>query len=226
VPEDTENHDLSTQERLLGSAARIFARKGYHEATVAEICEAAGANIAAVNYYFRSKENLYVEAWRHAFATSAAKYPPDGGVPADAPAPERLKGYVRAVMDRIGDPECHEFEFVHKEMANPSGLLAEAMAESVEPILGALDRIVGELLGEAANQKTVALCLMSIRAQCFGPMLHERQRRTTPAVGKQIPVPPPLPTSVDEYADHVVRFSLAGVEAIRRQFSQQAEETP
>ncbi|RXF57379.1 TetR family transcriptional regulator, partial [Enterococcus faecalis] len=39
-------------------------------ATVAEICARAGANIAAVNYYFGGKVALYQEAWRHCLAES------------------------------------------------------------------------------------------------------------------------------------------------------------
>ena len=52
---------------LLKVACKVFADKGYRKATIAEICKRAGVNIAAVNYYFRSKERLYVEAWRAAF---------------------------------------------------------------------------------------------------------------------------------------------------------------
>jgi AcrR family transcriptional regulator len=44
--------------RLLEAALRIFAEKGVHAASVREITEAAGANIAAVNYYFGSKSAL------------------------------------------------------------------------------------------------------------------------------------------------------------------------
>ena len=60
----------STRTRLLGAAASVFARKGYGEATVAEICDEAEANISAVNYHFGSKEELYRSAWRHAFINS------------------------------------------------------------------------------------------------------------------------------------------------------------
>jgi len=80
----TKTHE--THDRLLDAAGAVFAEKGYHHATVAEICERAGANIAAVNYYFRSKDNLYVEAWREAFQRSVRAHPPDGGVAADGGA--------------------------------------------------------------------------------------------------------------------------------------------
>lgn len=47
-----------TRERLLQAALRVFADRGIDAATLREITEEAGANIAAVNYYFRSKDEL------------------------------------------------------------------------------------------------------------------------------------------------------------------------
>ncbi len=50
--------DADTRDRLLDAALRIFADRGIASATLREITEEAGANVAAVNYYFRSKEEL------------------------------------------------------------------------------------------------------------------------------------------------------------------------
>ena len=49
------------KEKLLTAACDIFMEKGFRGTTVAEICACAGTNIAAVNYYFGSKEALYQE---------------------------------------------------------------------------------------------------------------------------------------------------------------------
>lgn len=50
-----------TRERIITAAELLFARQGYAATSVREITEAAGVNIAAVNYHFGSKENLLVE---------------------------------------------------------------------------------------------------------------------------------------------------------------------
>ncbi|WP_137389049.1 TetR/AcrR family transcriptional regulator [Rhodoligotrophos defluvii] len=50
--------EIDTRERLLDAALRVFADRGIDAATLREITEAAGANIASVNYYFRSKDEL------------------------------------------------------------------------------------------------------------------------------------------------------------------------
>lgn len=204
-----------TRRQLLRAASEVFAAKGFREATVAEICKKANANAAAANYHFGGKEALYLESWRHAFAKSLKTYPPDGGVPGDAPVEERLRGRIHAIMRRIIDPESHDFDILHKEMASPTGLLAGVIQDSVEPILRGLISVVRELLGEEASEGQVQLCLMSIRAQCFGPLLRERHRKMD-ASTRQLPGPGPDMEDVGALAEHVTRFSLAGVREIRR----------
>lgn len=203
-----------TRGNLLAAASKIFAAKGFQQTTMAEICKKAGANTAAANYHFGSKEALYVASWRYCFEQSLALYPPDGGVPAPAPAEERLRGRILSIMRRITDPQSHDFDIVHKEMASPTGLLGGVMQEAMAPIFRDLAGLVRELLGTNAAAEDVQLCAMSIRAQCFGPLLRERRRKmagqSLPSTGVE-----PLLDDVETLADHVTRFSLAGIRAAR-----------
>lgn len=48
-----------TQERLLEAALDVFGRDGYEAATTRAIAREAGANIAAIPYYYNGKEGLY-----------------------------------------------------------------------------------------------------------------------------------------------------------------------
>lgn len=52
---------MDTRDQLLAAAERLFAEKGVASVSLREITSAAGANVAAVNYYFGSKENLVRE---------------------------------------------------------------------------------------------------------------------------------------------------------------------
>ena len=205
-----------TRRQLLISASEVFAVRGFRGATIAEICRKAKANSAAANYHFRNKETLYVESWRFAFEQSLQTYPPDGGVPEDSPVEERLRGRILAIMRRIVDPRSHALDIVYKETANPTGLLAGAIPQALEPIFRGFTLIIRELLGPEATEQQVLLCLMSIRAQCFGPLMRERRRKMAS--------PDPLPSSsewdlddLETLVDHVTRFSLAGIRAIRSQ---------
>jgi hypothetical protein len=142
-------------------------------------------------------------------------YPPDGGVAPDAPVEERLRGRILSMMRRIIDPGSYDLDIVHKEMANPTGLLTSAIHESIEPIFRDFAFIVRELLGEEATDQDVRLCHMSIKAQCFGPLLRERHRKMAPP-GLHLPDPEPILEDVVTLADHVTRFSLAGIHEVAR----------
>jgi AcrR family transcriptional regulator len=202
-----------TRQRLLVAASEVFAEKGFWEATHAEICRKAKTNIAAVNYHFGTKENLYVEAWKYAFERSMEAYPPDGGVAAGAPAKDRLRGQIVALMHRVGDPDNHEVEIIHKEMANPTGLLTETLRRVMETMRSSTRSIIAELLGDGVGELQTDLCEMSVMSQCMGPMLRLRHVRKSPEV--QPPGPLPFDLSVEDLADHVVQFSLAGIGGIR-----------
>ena len=211
-----EKQESGTRAQLLESACKVFAEKGYRDATIAEICEQAGANIAAVNYYFRDKETLYSEAWRLAFRRSLEAYPPDGGIPANASAEERLRGRIISLVQRIINPENHEFEIVRKELANPTGLLEEVMRESIEPLAKSLSGLVRELLGDNAPELHIRLCQMSIMAQCLHPMMRRRFHKLFADGSAQAGAPLQRGSGVEVIAEHVIRFSLAGIKEIRQ----------
>src|SRR5262249_22097508 len=96
-------HD-DTQERLLRAAGELFAEKGFEGTTVREICQRAGAgNIAAVNYYFRDKERLYIEAVKSACSRQAENFPIPDWPPATSPA-VKLRDFIRVLVHRmLGD---------------------------------------------------------------------------------------------------------------------------
>lgn len=209
----------STRESLLSAAVAVFARKGYRAATIAEICKPAKANIAAVNYHFGDKETLYKEAWRKAFHQSLEKYAPDGGVKADASAEQQLYGRILALLLRFSDPKNYAFEMMQKEMVNPTGLLHDVLHESLEPLRQDFSGIVRRLLGPKCGEKQVFLCMRSVHSQCFDATIGDRHRRAFARAGAKS-VPRHEKVSIEETAEHIAQFSLAGIREIRRQVEQ------
>jgi AcrR family transcriptional regulator len=51
--------DTTTEEKIKEAARTVFTQKGYHGTKTRDIAEAAGINLALLNYYFRSKEKLF-----------------------------------------------------------------------------------------------------------------------------------------------------------------------
>ena len=77
-----------------GAAPRLVPRTN----SVALFCR---ANVAAVSYHFGGKEDLYAAALEDCARSAIAKYPPDLGVSADAPAEKRLHAFVRSLLLRM-----------------------------------------------------------------------------------------------------------------------------
>ncbi len=51
----------STKEKILKVSHKLFADKGYNGTSVREIAKESEVNIAAINYHFQNKENLYLQ---------------------------------------------------------------------------------------------------------------------------------------------------------------------
>ena len=199
---------VKTHKSLLAVASEFFAEKGYRDTTIAEICQRAGTNIAAVNYHFGDKETLYREAWRHSFLKSIKAHPPDGGVSDDAPPEERLRGQVAALLHRIADENNREFLLVQKELANPTGLLEEVMQEEIRPLQERIRILIRELLGPHISDIRVRFCEISIISQCINPVVVRRGREG----GNDLPGI----DDIEAYSEHVIEFSLGGIGAIRK----------
>ncbi|MDD1611070.1 MAG: CerR family C-terminal domain-containing protein [Methylococcaceae bacterium] len=203
---------LKTQERLLIAASRMFADKGYQETTIAGICEQAQTNIASVNYHFKDKENLYLQAWRYAFQQDLKNHPSDGGIAEDTNAEQRLAGRIRSLIARIADPDSHFFAIVYKEMALQTNLLEKIMEQEINPERLAMIALITELLGKNATQKQIQFCHASIISQCFH-LLKVKHLKVSDATRDYV-------MDLNDaalYAEHVVAFSLAGIKAIREQ---------
>lgn len=54
-----DHQELSTEDKILLAASKIFTEKGYAGTKTRDIAEEAGINLALLNYYFRSKEKLF-----------------------------------------------------------------------------------------------------------------------------------------------------------------------
>jgi len=121
-----------TRQRVLNAAAQVFAQKGYRDATVAEICERAGANVAAVNYYFGDKERLYEESWRHAYVEVPGN---DFSQLSNRHPQERLRQYIQILLKHFVETgEMRSFSRLYlRELLNPTGLIKDSWLELIKP---------------------------------------------------------------------------------------------
>ena len=199
-----------TRERLLEAASRVFAKKGYRDATIAEISRRARANIAAVNYHFGGKRKLYVAVWHHLFGESIKVHPPDGGIPESASPEERLHGRIGALIRRVISPD-NEFAIMEQEFGDPTGLLESSLRQAIGPLREKMIALVRELLGSKASRRQTEACVFSIMSQCMAVRRHMRLRTSVHRRSWS------TPAGIDRLADHITQFSLGGIDRVRRE---------
>jgi AcrR family transcriptional regulator len=207
IESKVDTAQVATHRKLLDVAAEVFAEIGFRAATVRDICQRAGANIAAVNYHFGDKETLYVEVLKRAYAQALEKYPPDFGLSARATPEQRLQAFVHAFLLRIfdGGPCSHHGKLMAREMIDPTGALDAVVRDGIRPQADTLREIVRQLLGKGAGEKQIRLCAMSVVSQA---LFYHHCR---PVVARMFPDMKFTTKQILELAEHITRFSLAAV---------------
>ena len=196
-----------TRSRILDCACEIFAEKGYQTAKVADICQQAGANVAAVNYYFGDKATLYTEAWQQAFKKCSELASPD--VTGTSPG-EQLRVHIHSLIQNFTDQgDRGQFTRLYlMELTNPTGLIHNIWHEMIEPQRQILLEVIRNIMGAKATDETVFFCEMSIISQCRA-LITTRPSDIEYLLGQSL-----SPGLIRRLADHVTRFSLAGIRAI------------
>lgn len=96
-PERAENR----RRDILVAAARVFARKGYVNASLDDVASQIGVTKGVIYYYFRSKEEIITEI--RATATREAIERLERIVAQEAPPDVMLRAAVRDLVDHIFD---------------------------------------------------------------------------------------------------------------------------
>lgn len=133
--------------RLVMSALRLFADKGYEGATTREICDAAGANISSIRYYFGDKAGLY----RAAFTEPMGDTPCGANLAAygELELPEALKLLFRDFLEPLkrGEETRLVMKLHFREMIEPTGVWQQEIDAEIKPqheaLVGMLTRHLG-----------------------------------------------------------------------------------
>lgn len=162
------NLNRSTHDRILEAAGEVFAECGFRSTTVRKICERAEVNVAAVNYHFRSKEELYFDVLNYWHEFAIKKYPPLFGVSKNAPPEEQLRAFVRSLLFRLLDKGKPAWfgKLMAREMAEPTKAFDHMVKEAMGPLNKLLASIVEKIVETPVSEETIRLCCASIFGQC------------------------------------------------------------
>lgn len=219
----------TTKERLLDAAERLFAEKGFDEVSVRELAAVAGANVAAVNYHFQGKENLFSEVVRRRFlvqrdrSLAALSRAVDAG--GERPA---LDTIIRAIVDSYlqGALATQEgarvMALIAREMhASGPSRHVSAFGEMIAPVFAAFSaamlRARPNLSVDQANW-LIASVVGQIHHFIMRRFKYEGLPAGDPVRAFMAHAFPVLGEPVDVYiaraTDHITRFSTAAIDAM------------
>jgi len=221
-----EKHE--TKERLLDAAESLFACKGYENVSIRELASAAGVNVAAVNYHFQGKENLFHQVIMRRFvvqrdrtleALEAVLATTDN--PGIAPVirtlvEEYLKGtlasqggsnFMSLLAREMHSQQSHSSSAFFKEMVMPVFKAYSMALMKVRPCLKqeqvnwAMASIVGQIHHFIARWHKK----ISFEESCEEVQI---MIRVFPALGQ------PLPQYIELVSEHITTFSTAAIDSL------------
>ena len=161
-----DNADL-TKERLLTEAETLFAKKGFEGVSVREITSKAQCNLAAVNYHFGNKKNLYLEVFRCRWAPRAKRL--QGHFRKSLPS---KKPSVSAIIQSLAnaflagpmsDEERHRhLQLMSRELSQPTEAFELVANEIMRPFFGELSNMLRSELTQKVEKDQLILHVLSI----------------------------------------------------------------
>lgn len=195
-----------TRMRILEAAGPVFAEKGYDGATVREICQGAGVNVASINYYFGSKERLYIETVKWAHQPSGEPEVRLHWPPGTSPV-AKLRDHIRTmVAHMLSERTPWQRQLMMREILNPTVACRELVQVYFRVRFGQLLEILDEVLPPEVPPHKRQQTAFSIVGQ--GVFYHVANEVVTLLVGEEERAGH---FGNEQLAEHITEFSLAAL---------------
>jgi len=167
--------EKTVQDRLLDAAEKLFCERGFAATSVRDLTAEAGCNIAAVNYHFGGKDQLYQEMFRRQMkiAVSDSVAVIDEVMSSPSPSVEALiRGWVTPPLEAVeqNDPRGAVMQLMVREFLNqridPEPIIEEWKEVFIERMSAALRELVPGL-----DVQRSRLAVFSLDALMFHPFL-------------------------------------------------------
>lgn len=162
-------------ERLLDAAEKLFCERGYDGTSVRDITNEAGCNIAAVNYHFGGKEQLYQEMFRRRMARNMKSHYETIERICSAPSPtleDLLSELVRPIVESAEqqDPWAKVVRLMVREALNQRLEMDKIAGDMKELFFDRLARAFMQIIPEM-DLRTARQAVFSIDALVLHPIL-------------------------------------------------------
>lgn len=197
----------ATRAHILATAGQLFAERGFANVTSKEICTHAGANLAAINYHFGSRDGLY-EAVLLAAHDQLLDIDVMAGIVGggdDATAKFRMiyGGILAQVVNRDAG---WGLRVMMRELLSPSASMPGLARKAVLPKAKLMMGVLAELLGVAPDHPAVQRALAFVMTQAMGLLL----------VPREVGLPFSLKGDTAALQEDLLAYVLAGLEALRQ----------
>jgi TetR/AcrR family transcriptional regulator, regulator of cefoperazone and chloramphenicol sensitivity len=162
---ETKPEHNESRQRLLHAALRCFAEHGFEKTSTRQIAEMAGANVAAIRYYFGDKAGIYRAAYIEPMGQ-----PQDDIALFDNPEltlEQALNGLYSGFIEPLKQGELVQLctKLHMREMVEPTGLWQYEIDQGIAPYQRALSQVLCRYLGAAEPDDDVHRLAFAIMAQ-------------------------------------------------------------
>ncbi len=205
-----EQPDVNTKDALLAAAIEVFADKGFDAATVRDICGKAKANVAAVNYHFGGKDALYVAVLEEIFPKEEYHGASNKSLSPEERLHAYLSGMANEIYERGNGLVTQGWAIFLREMAKPSKNLDLIVERQVQSRADELRDIVSSYLGPDVPDHVLAFTSSSVWVVVLDHLV------TQPILDRLTPKRPAVSgVNLDAFIEHLVKFSLGGLKAVK-----------
>lgn len=191
----------------------MFAEKGFHKTTVAEICEQADANIAAVNYHFGDKGNLYKEVWAYLSRAANERFPvPESHE--ETGAETWLRQFLRSRIERImaKGPAGLFPQLIHREMNELTPFHEELFITYLRPNRLRVRAAIADFLEHPVSEAQLSVATVNFMGVHISMNAGYQKHRDNPTLRKK------FPTDLDseQVIQQVEAFAIGGLREVKK----------
>lgn len=159
--------DISTEERILVAAKKIFMRDGFQGARMDDIADEANVNKALLHYYFRSKRKLFDIIFQE---TKGKMLPRVKEIfESDMPFFEKIEKFVHNYFDLLGENPALPLFIVNEVHKDPKKFIEESgFLDVIRPTMMIFVQHLNEEIEQGRVKQIAPMhLLMNIMSMCI-----------------------------------------------------------
>lgn len=201
---------LETKRKLIDAAGEVFGEVGLEAATIQQITRRAGTSLAAVNYHFTDKFNLYNEVVQEAYNIVSDTFRRIQSIQVTGSPQERLEHFVRSFFTIIMEtdrPTWH-CDILARDLQQPNESAQQQLHQLIDAIHQSLGNIILDLIEQPLSSIQMIQTQTSIIGQCLYYVDHKDfHDRLHPELE-------PISQRMDKIIKHITLFSIAAIQGM------------